>query len=271
MPPQEKESQQQDVNQSVDIPIQYTEEDLNAMRKVRSTLRKEYSFTDDQIGSKFLALCCIVSKNRVDDCVKKYLTLFRAFSVCGVDGVYEEALFDDEGLEKFLVDHYAPCGKDSNGRAILWIHPTQPTTPDLEKTSIRSGIAYSIAIHADEKSLREGVTLVVHTRDHQLKNNFGNEAKLQKIHQSYPIRPQAIMIVGTSLAMRIVINGLIQVASIFTKAKILQRIKFVSTAQAVEAVPIESAPKYLDGSGGGIENLGEWTKKRFDEFPIPNL
>lgn len=254
----------------VDVPIKYTEEDLDTMRQVATILKEEHKLTDEHIGKRFLAYTCIVNKNRVDESVKKYLTFFKAIGLCHVDGVYEDSLWTDQ-VGEFLADFYAPCGKDHNGRSIMWINGSKPVTTEMEETSVKAGIAYVLAIHADEKSLREGITFVIDTSKRASFEKQGNEAKLQKINQAYPLRPQSIMIAGASMTMRIVINGLIRVASIFAKSKVLQRIKFVSLDQAIEAVPKASAPKYLGGGGGGIDNVAEWTKKRLDSFPVPEL
>jgi hypothetical protein len=65
---------------------------------------------------------------------------------------------------------------------------------------------------------------------------------------------------------------LIRIASLFTKQKILQRIKFVSLDQAMDAVPRESGPKYLGGGGGGIEDVvAAQTRPRYNDLPVPSL
>jgi hypothetical protein len=69
--------------------------------------------------------------------------------------------------------------------------------------------------------------------------------------------------------MRVISNGLIKIAVFFTKQKILQRIKFVTLDRAMEKFPrIESGPRYLGGGGGGIKDVVEWTKRRYESMPI---
>jgi hypothetical protein len=102
---------------------------------------------------------------------------------------------------------------------------------------------------------------------------------VEKIDQSYPMRPQTILIAGASKTKRIVINALIKVASLFAKEKILKRIKFVSVAEAMEQYPAKGYPNYLPGGqgrqGGGkgdeSRNVMEWTQQRIDSFPVPQL
>jgi len=95
--------------------------------------------------------------------------------------------------------------------------------------------------------------------------------KLQKLNQAFPMRPQTIKLAGASRIKRILINGLIRVASLFTKQKILDRIQFVSVEEAVNSIPKESAPRYLGGGGGGIEDMNQWITDRVLSLPIPTL
>ena len=79
------------------------------------------------------------------------------------------------------------------------------------------------------------------------------------------------MIAGASTIMRVSINVLIKIASVFTKQKILDRIEFVTVEHATESIPKASVPKYLGGPGGGINNTAEWVTQRIHSFPIPNI
>ncbi|MGK3743395.1 MAG: hypothetical protein ACI90V_010251 [Bacillariaceae sp.] len=98
-----------------------------------------------------------------------------------------------------------------------------------------------------------------------------NDQKLQKTWQAMPMRPQAILIAGASLPLRVIINTLIGVASLFTKQKVLDRIKFLSAADAFDCIPKESAPTYLGDEGGNIKDIVKWTKEILDGFPVPIL
>lgn len=247
--------------------ITYTNEELDAMKQVQQKLIDDHKFTD--INPRFLAYTTIVSKNRVDDATKKYMKYIEAIKPCGLLTVESnEDLWKDPDVEKFLRDYYIPCGLDNDGRSIMWIKGKEIPIA-AEKTSIRAGILYTLAIHSDAKSLREGITFVIDTSSRPKK--LGNENKMQRVNQSYPLRPQAIYLAGASGVYRLVINALIKTAAIFTKQKILQRIKFVSVTEAMSLVPKASGPAYLGGGGGGIGDVVEWTKSRMESLPVPNL
>ena len=62
-------------------------------------------------------------------------------------------------------------------------------------TLSQAGTLYYLAVHSDLASLREGITFVVDTTKSPAKP-VGNERKLQKTWQSYPLRPQNLFIVG---------------------------------------------------------------------------
>ncbi|KAI2496671.1 hypothetical protein MHU86_17818 [Fragilaria crotonensis] len=250
--------------------IVYLPEELAAMREVKKRLQDEDKLT--YVNPRFLAYLVVVCKNRVDEAADKFRRYLKAIAACGMTNVEsDEDLWADPSVEQFLRDYYVPCGRDFDNRQVLWIRSHKAILESEEKTSIRAGILYVIAIHADHLSLREGITFVIDTSNRGTFKQVGNESKLQKINQSMPFRPQAIYIAGASPAMRIVINGLIKIASFFTKQKILQRIRFVTLEEAMASVPKESGPRYLGGGSGGIDDVIEWTKRRYFEMPIPDL
>ena len=92
-------------------------------------------------------------------------------------------------------------------------------------------------MHADALSLRKGITFVVDTSNKPVKK-AKNDQKLQKTWQAMPTRPQAILIAGASLPLRVVIKTSIGVASLFTKQKVLDRIKFVKVSDALESATL---------------------------------
>ncbi len=253
--------------------ITYSNEELEVMREVKRCLEKERNLS--YVNPRFLAYVTIVSKCRVDEATEKYCKFLKATKLGGIDIVEsDEDMYKDPNVDEFIKKVYIPCGTDEEGRRILWVRAQKEGIPEeMEKTLIRSGIMYTVAIHADNKSLREGITFVIDTsrQNFSKKNKIGNEAKVTKINQSYPLRPQAIYIAGTSAASRVIINGLIKVAAVFTKVKILQRIKFVTLDEAVEKIPTKSGPTYLGGGGGNIEDVAEWTRKRYESMPVPDL
>lgn len=251
--------------------ITYSSEELEVMRVVRRRLEKDHGLS--YVNPRFLAYTVIASKNRVDEATDKYRKFLQATALCDMDIVEpDDILLGDPAVADQLVRAYAPTGVDHEGRQIMWISGgSSGVEKDMEKSAIRAGILYTMAVHADQKSLREGITFVVDTSKHGTMEKIGNESKLQTINKSYPLRPQAILIAGSSKATRIVINGLIKVFSLFVSKKILQRIEFVSQEQAMEKVPKESGPVYLGGGGGGINDVVEWTKIRYASLPTPDI
>ena len=253
-----------------DKKIMYSSEELEIMRQVKNRLQVEDNLAF--VNPRFLAYTVITCKNRVEDAIQKYRQYLKAISACGMSTVEsDEDMWADPAIGPFLREFYIPCGVDLEGRQILWIRGDKPILEFQEQTAIRAGLLYVMAIHGDNKSLREGITFVIDTSKRGTWKQVGNEAKLRRINQSYPLRPQVIYLAGSSPAMRLVINGLIRIASLFTKQKILQRIKFVSLDQAMDVVPKESGPKYLGGGGGGIEDVVEWTRLRYNDLPVPSL
>uniref|UniRef100_A0A7S1VTI6 CRAL-TRIO domain-containing protein n=1 Tax=Grammatophora oceanica TaxID=210454 RepID=A0A7S1VTI6_9STRA len=253
--------------------IVYTEDELQVMRETYNKLTKEHELSPESINLQFLAYTCIVSKNRVADATKNYLKFLKGSKPLGIDHVESfEELWADTNVTKCL-GAYAPAGRDFEGRSVMWIKGDEGAIePKLEPSYVRAGILYTLAIHSDPKSLREGITFVIDTSKRSVKKKkMGNESKLQKQNQSYPLRPQSIQIAGASTTMRIVINGLIKIASVFTKQKVLDRIKFVSLEDAKASIPKESVPKYLGGNGCGVDNVVDWVKMRLERLPTPAL
>lgn len=168
-----------------------------------------------------------------------------------------------------LFTAYAGCGRDSQDRAIMWIR-TRPTQVAEETLAVRTGVIYWLAVHADIKSMREGITFVIDTEGNDMTDKIGNENKLQRVYQSIPLRPQRIFILGAGWLKRGLINALIYIASLFTSDKVIERIEFAELS-AVQAVVSESSlPVCRGGQGGGIESnadLVAWVRARLDSFP----
>ena len=253
------------------LKIVYTEEELEAIRQVKKQLIEKHEIDPSKIGLKTLALTTIVTKLRVDEAAEKYVKYLQSTADCGVPNLTdEEALFmKDVDLEKWIKS-YAVCGRDNMGRSVMWIRGNTAFPEEVESYVIRASVMYHVAIHADATSLREGITFVIDTSQRPAKR-AKNEAKLQRTWQSMPMRPQAFLIAGASLPLRVIINSLVLVASLFTKQKILDRIKFVKVDDALQTLSTESAPTYLGGGGGNIKDIVQWTRDRIDGFPVPNL
>ena len=257
----------------------YTAQELEAMQAVYDKLLKDPKEKVDKrrIGLKTLALATIVSKLRVEEAVSKYQKFLAALETCGVTSLV--ATDSQDEIQKWLQDPeiqhqleaaYAPCGADHQGRSIMWIRGHE-ILPGQEPAAVQAGILYWLAIHADSVSIQEGITFCIDTSNRKSLSKHGNEAKLQKVNQSYPLRPKALLIAGASAPMRIAINVLIKVASLFAKQKILQRIRFVTVEEAFESVPKSSAPTYLGGGGGSIDNVQQWVQNRLVSFPLPDI
>ena len=259
-------------------PITFSKEELDAMYKVHNALIETHNIEHHRIGMKTLALTTIVSKLRVDEAAEKYAKYLQMVKECGVPSLNDDIVltlpggYDQAKLSKRLSEAYAACGKDVQGRSVMWIKGTKEAIPVEEETEVvLGGILYHLAIHADNVSLRQGITFVVDTSSKPAKR-AKNDAKLQKTWQAMPMRPQALLIAGASLPLRVLINSLILVASLFTKQKILDRIKFVKVSDALKSIPDQNAqPQYLGGGGGGIQDIGEWTMQRIENFPTPDL
>jgi hypothetical protein len=129
---------------------------------------------------------------------------------------------------------------------------------------------FFMAIHADNVSMHEGISFVIDVTN-QHNRRIGNEQKMQNTWQSFPLRPQRIFITGAGLIKRTIINGLLKVASFFTKQKILERIRFATLGEVLAEIPLDSAPAYVGGKGGGNKDLIAWARHRLERFTIPQL
>lgn len=246
-------------------PIVYRDEELSAIHSVREELIKG-GIDEKRIGLRTLAVTTINSKLRVDEAVQKYLKWLEALEQFGVlslnDGEFKEEHAD-------YLRSYAACGPDLQGRSTFWIKGGA-IMPEAERSAVEAGIMYFMAIHGDDVSLHEGITFVIDTSAVPT-SRIGNESKLQKAWSSFPLRPQRVYIAGANSIKRFFINGLISIAALFTKQKILDRIRFVDIEEVLKEVPIKNAPVYVGGEGGGISDLNEWVRYRLDQFPIPNI
>ena len=158
------------------------------------------------------------------------------------------------------------CARFSSPKtSIDKLHPDTPPPPRA---------AQYLSVHADPKTLREGVSFVIDfstRRDISKLPKQGNERLIQSFYQAIPQRPQVIMIAGCSLPTRAFVNASIKLASIFVKQKILQRIHFVTRDAAVQHLPAGAAPAYLGGDGGGVESYEGWVKDRLEKLTVPEL
>jgi hypothetical protein len=153
----------------------------------------------------------------------------------------------------------------------MWITSGNQVAIEEERHHVLAANMYTLAVHADPISLREGVTFVIDMSQSTPPPKIGNEGKMQKVYQCYPLRPQQIMIAGTNMFTTIIVNASIKVASLFSKQKVLNRIRFVTVEDAVSQIPESSVPKYLGGPGGGHASIERWVQERLQHFPCPEL
>jgi len=261
-------SQEKSLETTEPGPIAYTDEELGAIREVRSYLIENYGIEESRIGLVFLALATINCKLRVEEAAKKVKKFLDIISDCGIPEGVDNALWKEESAHELR--HYLPCGVDHNGSRIMWVASDSTCSVEEERNHALAGLMHFVAIHADNTSLRNGFSLVIDLTDKPSKK-VGNESKLQKLYQAYPQRPQTILIAGTNPVTRLFVNAAIKIASIFTKQKVLDRIRFVTVEQAMQKFPKGSAPTKYGGGGGEITNIEQWTKMRLESFPVPVL
>ncbi|KAL7535957.1 hypothetical protein ACHAXR_006834 [Thalassiosira sp. AJA248-18] len=168
---------------------------------------------------------------------------------------------------------YAAAGKDNSGCQVSWIRGGGKVSKEEERNHCHACVMQLLSTHADPVTLRNGLSFIIDIsgQDMEKEPKVGNEKLIQSFYQALPQRPQVILIAGTSLITRTFINASIKLASLFIKQKILQRISFVSVEDAKSTLPLKSAPVYVGGMGGGIENYEEWVKERLEMLPKPEL
>jgi hypothetical protein len=172
----------------------------------------------------------------------------------------------------YYFNNYAAAGRDKGDRSIMWIQGREGGVPvHEEKACVRSAVLFVLAVHADLKTLREGLTFVIDATNTSNSAKVGNERKMQAAWQSYPLRPQNIFILGTGPIKRFFINALIAFAALVTKSKVIARIQFADLEDVKKILPLASLPQYCGGAGGGVTDIHEWVRLRIQNFPRPQL
>eukprot|EP00578_Thalassiosira_sp_NH16_P006921 CAMPEP_0181117968 /NCGR_PEP_ID=MMETSP1071-20121207/22821_1 /TAXON_ID=35127 /ORGANISM="Thalassiosira sp., Strain NH16" /LENGTH=323 /DNA_ID=CAMNT_0023202423 /DNA_START=98 /DNA_END=1069 /DNA_ORIENTATION=+ len=251
--------------------IIYSDEELSAMRQVRGKLTEEHGIEPSRVGSVFLAVATINCKLRVDETAKKIVKMLELMEQLGCpDGIDDELWKPDAKSE---LHSYPSVGTDYRGCRITWINSEsgKGVAKEEERNHCHACIMQYLSVHADARTLRNGITFIIDTTGSNKAKKIGNEKIIQAFYQSIPQRPQIILIAGASVLMRTVINASIKVASLFIKQKILERIHFVTVEDAISRIPTKSAPVYVGGEGGGIENHENWYKERLGQLPKPDL
>lgn len=256
----------------------FTLEELKVIKETFEALKAE-GISNPSLRE--VALVVMNCKLRVETAVKKYkkwIEAMKQFNVESFDDIWGKIPRDGSESEEWkailpMLTAYAGCGRDTSDRSIMWIK-TRPVQVDEEKLAIQTSVMYFTAIHADIKSLRNGVTFVLDTSRNPMDKQVGNEQKLQRFWQSIPLRPQKIFILGAGYIKRVLINAALSLASLFTSEKIIDRIKFTDLEEVKTVVTDDSLPVHAGGQGGGVqteEELLEWIKNRIANFPAINL
>lgn len=249
--------------------IEYTEEELDAMRQVRTTLIEDHGIEESRIGKVFLAVSVINSKLRVEEGTQKILKCLQMMDKLDCPDGADDTLFKPAAVKELA--SYAPVGADSRGAGIMWVKAGRKVPVEDQAIHVQAATMQYLAMHADSISLREGTTLVFDLSIAPSRPKVGNESTLQKLYQSFPQRPQAIYIAGTNFVTRAIANASIKVASLFSKQKVLDRIQFVTLDEVKKAIPNESLPGYMGGNAGGVQSMEQWVQTRLEQFPVPSL
>mmetsp|Transcript_15257 Transcript_15257/g.28477 ORF Transcript_15257/g.28477 Transcript_15257/m.28477 type:complete len:265 (+) Transcript_15257:44-838(+) len=257
-------------SQPVTGPVTLTSEELSACSEVAKKLRQQ-GLELNQLCPRCIAITTINKKLRVDDAVDQYKLFMKAiaeFNINSFDDIYAGFVDFDTVIAPRL-NSYNVCGLDSQQRQIFWINGKNPVQVSQEAAAVRAGWFWFCAIHSDNVSLRQGVTFVIDVSSNNSK--VGNEKKMQKTYQSYPLRPQRILIMGASYLKRLFINGVVSFASLFSKNKVLERIRFATVEDVVKECGRENVPEYICKGVGKDGDPAAWVKMRFDNFPEPKL
>ncbi len=288
--------------------IVYTEIELDAMRKTKALLlsqefckkqKRDKAFSENEVSKRHLAITVIICKCRPEEAAIKYIQWLNTLTASwGIDQFNDEQLSNPPKGSDHYLRSYNLAGRDINGTNIFWIGSKVPIPNDLEeeRLSIYAGIRFHFAIHSDAKTIREGITFVLDVSNNRVEK-VGNEKRLQGSHNTYPLRPKHIFIVGASKVVRVSINALLKLGSFVSKAKILKRVRFVTLDQVVDTekggtVPKDSLPEYLkdrtldtmmknlDVNGKKEDEIElandhnavvEWVNERIAKIPVPDI
>jgi hypothetical protein len=250
----------------------WSEGEISSGKRTVELLLEKSDFHQPFLSKSHLWLCLVNCKFRPEKTVDKFVkwtNQMRVFGINSFDDVHE-GLDTEEEWNRLSGSFtaFGGCGLDNDNRSIMWI-VTRKTPESEERDAIRCGALYFLAMHADLVSMREGITFVLDTTDNSMVDKVGNENKLQKVYQSIPLRPQHIFIIGAGWVKRALINAVISVISLFTKEKVIDRIRFATLEEVEKTVSKSSLPKKHGGDAGGIktnELLVQYVKSRLEEF-----
>lgn len=244
-----------------DYPL--TEDELKAIREVTSGLQQKLE--GEELDMKAVVACTLIYKCRVDRAIESYIDWLSTRKEFGFTSIFPDG-WDKPGSDFTKHwDAYEVCGRDNEGRQVFWITNKSPILVENEAAVMRSSCVFFLAMFGDLHSLRNGITMVIDQSANVKK--VGNERKMQKVWMNFPNRPQAIFITGAGFVKRIFINGLLKFASLFSKQKIIDRVRFVEMDTIRAAIPSQNMPT----QHGGDEHppMEQWVRQRLEQFPLP--
>jgi len=241
-----------------------TEEEITAIKAVHAGLKEKLA-DGSEIGIKAVVACTLIYKLRVERAIESYMDWKTCREEFGITSMFGEG-WEDPGpeLTKFWSNAYSVVGRDSAGRQVFWINGAAIEKED-EGRVIEAACMFFLGMYGDLHTLRNGITMVIDQSKSSKKT--GNERKMQKSWQQFPNRPQNIFITGAGFIKRAFINGLIKFAALFSKQKILDRIKFCEIDHVRTVIPDASMPTRL--GGGPHQEMEAWVKQRLKNFPVP--
>ena len=144
----------------------FTEEEITALKATRDLLLSS-GYPPEKISIRELLIVVMNCKLHADSAAEKYKKWLDAMSDFGIksfddiwDGVSRDGQYGDWSTVESLLTAYAGCGRDKQDRSVMWIR-TRPVQVHEEVLAIKSASIYFSAIHADLKSLRNGITFVL--------------------------------------------------------------------------------------------------------------
>jgi len=247
----------------------WTAAEIASCQAVRSKL-VERGLPTSKVDDILVVLFTMICKGRIEKAVDKYegfvAQILDQYNITDIYG-------DDTAVEEYLRSYY-PVGVDAQGRQIMWITVERPFAPEEESRLVRAGCLWYIAVHADFTTLRNGMTFVLdrsRAKTEDLGDPHKNEKKLQQTWRNYPLRPQAIFLVGGSATKRLLGGAATAIVSRVASGgagKIAGRTNLLRDIQsmAADVVPTKSRPPWYGGKDAGLSPL-EWMRARLAAFP----
>eukprot|EP00041_Stephanoeca_diplocostata_P022034 m.522679 g.522679 ORF g.522679 m.522679 type:complete len:231 (-) comp21968_c0_seq3:3205-3897(-) len=209
---------------NITVADEYTQAEKHAVAELYHSLKTK-GIPEALLLPQMVVASSLISKMdlvKAEQQYTKFLDMVKSF---GIEELMPQGWDNAEGeLSNLWNRQYRVCGADTAGRQVFWI-AGNPVGPDEETNCVQAGILFFLSIYGTFHGLRNGITMVIdQSKDTK---TYGNERKMQKTWQTFPNRPQSIMIFGCSYLKKISVNALLKFAALFTKTKILRRIRYV--------------------------------------------